>query len=104
MMLGRMRLKERTYLRKIRSRCEGGIMTGSISSPIYLGKPTTEVWRTDSKRERNRNFSLGLGQLDVFMKQNEKDKKQHDRHVERGRRMDRVNHDRQSQLPTYIYA
>ena len=103
-MLGRMRLRELAYLRKIRSRREGGIVTGSISSPIYLGKPTTEVWRTDSKRESNRKISHGLGQLDLFMKQNEKDKKQHDRHVERGRRMDRVNHDRPSQLSTYIYA
>ena len=39
-------------------------------------------------------------QLDVFVKQNEKDKKYYDRHVEREDRTNRVNHDRPSQVST----
>jgi hypothetical protein len=75
MMIGCIRLRERTHLRKIRSRCKRGVVVGSIGSYIHLGKPTTEVWRTDYERECNRRKVLGPGQLNVFAKQNKKGKK-----------------------------
>jgi hypothetical protein len=57
-------------------------MASRIGSPIYLGKPTAEVWRTDCKGERYRIICLNL--WDVLVKEDEKDKKKKERHVERG--------------------
>jgi hypothetical protein len=67
-------------------------MASRIGGPVYLGKPTAEVWRTDCKRECNR--IICLNQLNVLVKEDEKDKEQNDRHVERGDRLgeNRFNH------------
>jgi hypothetical protein len=78
-MLGRIRLNERAHLRKIRSRCRRSVMASRIGGPIYLGKPTAEVWRTDCKGERNRIICLNL--WDVSVKEDEKDQKKNERHA-----------------------
>jgi hypothetical protein len=56
--------------------------SSTVGSPIYLGKPITEVWGTDCKGYCNRIKCPN--RLNVFAKEDEKDKKQKNkRHVKR---------------------
>jgi len=49
------------------------IWNSGIITPIYLGKPKTEVWRADCKRKCSRERSLNW--LKLFVQEHEKDKK-----------------------------
>jgi hypothetical protein len=61
--------------------------SSTVGSPIYLGKPITEVWRTDCKGDCKRIICLNRLNVFVNLKEDEKDEKQSDRHVERGDRL-----------------
>jgi hypothetical protein len=76
--------------------------TSTVGSPIYLGKPITEIWRTDCKGDCNRKNCLNRLNVFVNLKEDEKDKKQNGRHVERGDRLGENRIDHVVSLKVYI--